>query len=155
MRFILYSFILAGTLILQGCTQPFDVYFRNFTDQQAVIDVHFSDLTVFDVLPNRVHVANRVSQFKSGYRKWVYEHEYVKWEDAGHLTFVVKPKTTVYVNEVVGKFTNGSPHMKGTIVVLLNNKVDTLLDETGGFRHNRFAFKYKFPLINILHYDIR
>jgi hypothetical protein len=125
------------------------------TGENATIDVFLLDKKFMNTLPNRVRVANKILDFKSGYKNHIDSSQNVVWENMNHFKLEVKPKTTIDFTDIAGDFLNGSPFFDAVITVNKFGKVDTLLNGRRGFRENLFQFKSRGLGRPVIFYDIK
>ena len=113
---------------LASCSMLFNACIRNTTNQIATIDVYILDKTNLKTLPNKIRVANRLVNLKSGYKKYLNSSEDVTWIDTEHFKLDIKPQTTVDLSDMIGAFINGSPRHEARVIVTSPGKIDTLID---------------------------
>ena len=155
MRQLLLSVLLCLTLGIYSCTIPFGAYLRNMTNETAVIDVFLLDKTGMATLPNKIKVANKIINFKSGFQKFIDSSQNVTWVDISHFKLEMKPNTTVDLTDMAGRFVNSYPLEEVRIIVSTNDKVDTLMNGRFYFNHDKFEYKNVGISSPLLYYDIK
>jgi hypothetical protein len=143
------------TFSLSSCMTYYDAYLRNATNQHAIVDVYLLNKSHLKTLPNQVTVADRIVNFKAGYRKYFGSLKNVEWITTGHFKFIIDPNTTADLTDMVGRFINSQPFQDALVTVSVNNKIDTLLNGRQDFRHDLFKYKSKIFGKPILYYDIK
>ena len=109
MRFFFPIRLFCLAFLLNSCSWNFFAYIRNSSAKTAIIDVFLLDKTQMLTLPNKVTVANRLVNFKAGFRKYFYSSQNVVWVDTSHFKFYIAPQKTIDLTEMAGSFRNGSP----------------------------------------------
>jgi len=147
--------VLLSCLFLSSCSIDFNAFIRNTTDALAMVDVYLLNKEDMKTLPNKVRVANRMIEFKSGYRKHIDSSMTVHWVDINHFQLQLAPRTTVGLTDMAGKFHNGSATQDVIVTVTLGNRIDTILN--GNYSQDRQKFDYKSMFFGtpILYYDIK
>ena len=75
MRFFFPIRLFCLAFLLNSCSWNFFGYIRNSSAKTAIIDVFLLDKTQMLTLPNKVTVANRLVNFKAGFRKYFYSSQ--------------------------------------------------------------------------------
>ena len=155
MRQLLLSFLIFLTFGICSCSIPFGAYLRNMTNDIATVDVFLLDKTNMVTLPNKIKVANRIINFKSGFKKFIDSSQNVTWIDISHFKLEMKPNTTVDLTDMAGRFVNSYPREDVRVIVSTNEKLDTLLNGRSNFYYNKFGFKNVGLSSPLLYYDIK
>jgi hypothetical protein len=155
MRFFFSISLFCLAFLLNSCSWNFFVYIRNTSAKIAVIDVFLLDKTQMTTLPNKVTVANRVVNFKAGFRKHFDSSQNVVWIDTSHFKFYIAPQKTIDLTDMAGSFRNGYPSGAVRVIVSIDNKTDTLIIGGADYRHDKFIFEHVGLSFHILYYDIK
>jgi hypothetical protein len=155
MRFLFSIRLFCLAFLLNSCSWNFFVYIRNTSAKTAIIDVFLLDKTQMAILPNKVTVANRVVNFKAGFRKHFDSSQNVEWVDTSHFKFYIAPQKTIDLTDMAGSFRNGYPSGAVRVTVSLNNKTDTLVYGGADTRHHKFVYDHVGVAFHVLHYDIK
>ena len=154
MRAILLSLLLFGTVSFYSCSLYFDAFVRNTASEVATIDVFLLETNQWTTLPNRVTIARRLVNFKSGYKKYFSETAYVNWIAPGHFQYKLSPGSTIDLSEIAGAFLNSHPTTDVRVIVSTRSTIDTLLNGYRDFRQDLFQYKNK-AFRPILYYDVQ
>jgi len=149
--FVLFAF----TFFLVSCSWNFYAYIRNSTHSTATVDVYLLDKSNLNTLPNKVRIAERAVNFKSGYKKYFEHTQNVRWIDTSHFTFEIKPYTTLDLTEMTGRFRNGGPRKHVRVILTTEGKVDTLINGEVDDRRNKFHYDHVGLTTHVLYYDIK
>jgi hypothetical protein len=155
MRTFLLLLLTSFTLTLLSCSWYYYAYIRNPTNSTAIVDVYLLDKSNLNTLPNKVRIAERVVNFKAGYKKYFEHTQNVKWIDTSHFMFEIKPNTTLDLTEMTGKFRNGGLNEHVRVIVSTEGKVDTLINGDVDDRRNKFQYDHVGLSTPLLYYDIK
>ena len=155
MRFFFPIRLFCLAFLLNSCSWNFFGYIRNSSAKTAIIDVFLLDKTQILTLPNKVTVANRLVNFKAGFRKYFYSSQNAVWVDTSHFKFYIAPQKTIDLTDMAGSFRNGSPPGEVRVTVSLDNKTDTLIYGGADYRHDKFIYEHAGLSFHILYYDIK
>ncbi len=108
-----------------------------------------------ETLPNRVKVANKIIEFKSGYRNKLDRVNNVIWLDTSHFKFTIYPNTTVDLTDMTGTFMNSHPKSNVIAYITTKSKVDTVLNGKFDFPREKFSFKNVGISSPLFYYDIK
>lgn len=142
------------TVCLSSCENLYHPYIRNRSNAVAVVDVFLLNKASLKKLPNQVKVADRIVDFKSGFRQSFYNHQNVIWKDTVHFALTIPPGTTADLSDMAGRFMNAHPHEQLLVTVTANNTTDTLMNGLLDFRYKKFAYQHVGVDVRVLYYDI-
>ncbi len=154
MRIVLFSTLFLCVTLLSSCTLLFNVYIRNTTKNQVIVDVSLLRANEWKMLPNSVKTADRIIEFRGNYRKFFETTEYVDWVSPMHFQMKLNSNSTLDLSDMAGNFFNGYPKKNVRVVILSQNKSDTLINGRNDFRRDRFLYKSRVSK-PILYYDIK
>jgi hypothetical protein len=101
------------------------------------VDVYLLDKSNLNTLPNKVRIAERAVNFKSGYKKYFEHTQNVRWIDTS------------------GRFRNGGPRKHVRVILTTEGKVDTLINGEVDDRRNKFHYDHVGLTTHVLYYDIK
>lgn len=141
-------------IILSGCTIPATVLFRNYSNNSVRLQATLIDRSYFEKLPNKVDFYDTSKKKKQFYGEWQ-KSKLVTWADTTTFYIDVPAFTVVDIADVSDGLTLGARQPNVLLLLVANNKVDTLT--TGDYTSLVKKFKSnRLPLFKnpVYYYDI-
>lgn len=152
MRLALVALFLC-VVALSSCTLRFNAYIRNFTKNHIIIDISLLRGSEWKTLPNSVKTANTIVNFKGSYKRSFESIEYVNWISPLHFQMTLKPGSSIDLSDLAGEFYNGHPRKNVRVVILRQDRSDTLINGRRDFKRELFKFKGRVSQ-PIIYYDV-
>lgn len=142
------------SIILCGCTIPVTVLFRNYSNNTVRLQASLIARSYFEKLPNKVHFYDTSKKKRQFYGDWE-KSGLVTWVDPTTFYIDVPAFTVVDIADVSDGLTLGAREPYVLLLLIANNKVDTLT--TGDYTSLIKKFKSNgLPLFKnpVYYYDI-
>ena len=134
----MWRFVLLITFLFAGCEIPAEVFFRNFSSQTVRLRASLINRNRFNKLPNKVtfyDTSTRRHRYYGGWQK----NGLVTWVDTTSFYVDVPAYTVINIADVSNGLTLGSRQPEVLLLLIANNKTDTLT--TGDYPSLAHKFK--------------
>ncbi len=136
----MWRLILLITCLFSGCTIPAEVFFRNYSNQKVRLQASLIDRSRFNKLPNKVTFYDTSTRKRQYYGHW-WANGLVTWVDTATFYVDVPAYTVINIADVSNGLTLGSRQPEVLLLLIADNKTDTLT--TGNYPSLVEKFKSK------------
>jgi hypothetical protein len=137
---LMWRLILLVAFLLAGCTIPAEVFFRNFSAKKVRLQATLIDRSRFDKLPNKVTFYDTATRKHLYYGNWR-SNGLVTWVDTATFYVDVPAYTVINLADVSNGLTLGSRQPEVLLLLIADNKTDTLT--TGDYPSLALKFTQK------------
>ena len=138
-----------------GCEIPAEVYFRNYSNKKVRLRASLVDRYRFKKLPNKVNFYDTSLKKRQYYGGWR-QNALVTWVDTTTFYVDVPAHTVINIADVSNGLTLGSREPEVLLLMIADNKIDTLTDGNYPSLARKFKSSRYNPLTTaIYYYDFR
>lgn len=151
----MWRLVLLIAIFLAGCQIPAEVYFRNFSNQTVRLRASLIDRHRFNKLPNKVTFYDTSTRKHQYYGDWQ-KNGLVTWVDTATFYVDVPAYTVINIADVSNGLTLGSREPDVLLLLIADNKTDTLTTGSYPSLAHKFIQKGYNPLGTVkYYYDFR
>ena len=149
---VFFTFFICA--LFSGCTIPCDFFFRNLSNETALLKGRLVDRWRFDKLTNKVNFYETAQTSRKIYGEWKYQ-KLVIWTDSVSFEIDIPAYNIIDFSDVSRGLTLGAKSPDVLLIISSNTKIDTL--STGDYisLKEKFHVKGCFFSTPVYYYDQR
>jgi len=151
----MWKLLLLIAFLVAGCTIPAEVFFRNYSGKKVRLQASLIDRSRFNKLPNKVTFYDTSTRKHQYYGNWR-ENVLVRWVDTATFYIDVPGHTVINIADVSNGLTLGSKQPEVLLLLISDDKTDTLMKGDYLSLTHKFKTKGYNPFSTaIYYYDFR